>query len=134
MCCVHSQGAYATIDVAFHEQSHNFGNYHSTTPGNEYGDTSCAMGACCNVRCHNAAQMYHLDWNDAVPLGNLSTNPSDFAPIAPYPATNFPEATNLQYSVPATATARNHYIRVGRALCCCMHTRVLPRVAYCLPD
>ena len=132
--CVCSQDPYATIDVAFHEQSHNFGNYHSTTPGNEYGDTSCAMGACCNVRCHNAAQMYHLDWNQAVPGGNLSTAAADFAPEAVYPATFFPEATNLHFTVPATATARNHYIRVGRALCCCMHTRVLPRVAYCLPD
>ena len=31
------------LDTLFHELGHNSGLLHSTTPGNEYGDCSCAM-------------------------------------------------------------------------------------------
>jgi hypothetical protein len=37
---------------------------HSTTPGNEYGDCTCAMSGCAGLRCYNAPQVHnHYDIN-----------------------------------------------------------------------
>jgi hypothetical protein len=52
------QGPYASLlSTSFHELGHNLGLQHSSTPGNEYGDGSCPMGACCGNRCLNAPQV-----------------------------------------------------------------------------
>ena len=45
------QAAYTlSLATASHELGHNFGMQHSTTPNNEYGDGSCVMSTCCNIR------------------------------------------------------------------------------------
>ena len=62
------------LDVTFHELGHNFGLQHSTTPGNEYGDCSCAMGACASLRCFNAVQSWILGWSTTTPGGVLNSS------------------------------------------------------------
>jgi hypothetical protein len=46
-----------------HELGHNLGLNHANTPAVEYGDSSDAMGLCCEVRCFSAAQTDWLGWS-----------------------------------------------------------------------
>lgn len=46
------------------------GLYHSGTPGNEYGDCTCAMGNCGVGQCYNAAQSWEL-----VSMGSAGRGP-----------------------------------------------------------
>jgi hypothetical protein len=48
--------------VYFHELGHNLGLNHASYAGQEYGDYTSAMGACCFLGCYNAAQSDYLHW------------------------------------------------------------------------
>lgn len=65
------------LDTAFHELGHNLGLQHSTTPGSEYGDNSCAMGGAAGVRCFNAPQLWRLGWAATAQTYDMASN---FAP------------------------------------------------------
>lgn len=52
-----------SLQAVLHEWGHNFGLDHaSSLDGGEYGDGSCAMGACCVLRCFNAPHSAALGW------------------------------------------------------------------------
>lgn len=53
---LYAQGAAPYL----HEIGHNLGLGHAGTPGDEYGDQTDAMGACCDVRCYNAVHTHQL--------------------------------------------------------------------------
>ena len=62
-----------SIMALFHELGHNHGLRHAgSPPDNEYGDYTAAMGGCCGLRCHNAAQGYALGWYAPLPFKNQS--------------------------------------------------------------
>lgn len=48
-----------------HELGHNLGMRHASTPGSEYGDGSCFMGAGSNLRHCNAPHKLDMGWIDA---------------------------------------------------------------------
>ncbi|KAF6252709.1 Gametolysin peptidase M11-domain-containing protein [Scenedesmus sp. NREL 46B-D3] len=51
--------------VYVHELAHNLGLNHANMPQLEYGDSSDAMGLCCDVRCFNAPHLDQLGWANA---------------------------------------------------------------------
>lgn len=72
-CYTWYNGGYGLdLSVVMHELGHNFGLHHSTTPTDEYGDGSCAMGGCCGNRCYNAPQTWTLGITE--PLVVLNKN------------------------------------------------------------
>jgi hypothetical protein len=84
----------ASLNTAFHEMGHNLGMQHSTTPGNEYGDGSCSMGSCCNLRCFNAPQLWRNGWSES--------NPETFNASRPIPAGVWTPRTILATAVSPT--------------------------------
>jgi hypothetical protein len=62
-CRVWIAGSVARRPAVYvHELGHNLGLNHATYGGNEYGDASSAMGACCFLGCYNSAQTDFLHW------------------------------------------------------------------------
>jgi hypothetical protein len=60
---VHIQAsAWRYLGMWIHELGHNLGLNHAGYNGNDYGDGTSIMGACCNLRCVNAAQRYQMNW------------------------------------------------------------------------
>eukprot|EP00195_Chlamydomonas_chlamydogama_P013521 CAMPEP_0202890338 /NCGR_PEP_ID=MMETSP1392-20130828/780_1 /ASSEMBLY_ACC=CAM_ASM_000868 /TAXON_ID=225041 /ORGANISM="Chlamydomonas chlamydogama, Strain SAG 11-48b" /LENGTH=657 /DNA_ID=CAMNT_0049573887 /DNA_START=125 /DNA_END=2099 /DNA_ORIENTATION=- len=86
------------LDTFVHELGHNMGLQHSSTPGEEYGDLSSPMGACCdNPRCFNGANSWQLGWASAI--DNLD-------------ATKFQAGRWLQYNVPGLALSERSVLQV----------------------
>ena len=85
------------LDTVFHEQGHNMGLQHSTSPTQEYGDFSCAMGASGMLRCFNAPQSYALGWAD---------------PLAVLNSTNLPDNKWQTYDVPALQTSSVNMLQI----------------------
>ena len=54
---------YEQQSTVLHELGHNWGLMHSSTPGSEYGDFSCAMASCCGQRCFNVYQSRKMGWS-----------------------------------------------------------------------
>ena len=76
-CFVWINGVAINTQSAFlHELGHNFGLYHAATYGNDYGDTSCALGAYASNRCYNVMSQARLNWN--VPVQILQLNQNQF--------------------------------------------------------
>jgi hypothetical protein len=86
------------LDILFHELGHNLGLLHSTTPGQEYGDFSCAMGGGGGVRCYNAPQNWLLGW--AKTIDNLNV-------------ANFIQNIWKIYIIPPQTTVTNNMIRIS---------------------
>ena len=73
-CMTWYNGIYGTdLSVIMHELGHNFGLHHSSTPSNEYGDGSCAMGGCCGNRCYSSPQSWILSLTQPVMVYNSSS-------------------------------------------------------------
>jgi hypothetical protein len=51
------------VAVYFHEIGHNLGLHHASHMNDQYGDTTDAMGYCCNVRCFSAPNTHKLGWD-----------------------------------------------------------------------
>lgn len=51
------------VEVYFHELGHNLGLTHAEANNDQYGDTTDAMGYCCNVRCFAAPNSFRLRWS-----------------------------------------------------------------------
>ena len=60
---------YEQQSMILHELGHNWGLMHSSTPGGEYGDFSCAMASCCGERCFNVYQSRKMGWS--VPIESI---------------------------------------------------------------
>ena len=87
-CTTWMNGNYE-LDTVFHELGHTMGLQHATTPDNEYGDGSCAMGGCCNVRCFNAPQASNLNWVSVLyDLSSLAVGDVKTVTIPSYMSTN----------------------------------------------
>jgi len=54
---------YEQQSTVLHEMGHNWGLMHSSSPGSEYGDFSCAMASCCGQRCFNVYQSRKMGWS-----------------------------------------------------------------------
>jgi len=60
-CLTWYNGEYGrNLKVLVHELGHNFGLHHSSTPGAEYGDSTCAMGSRGGNICYNVPQSWNL--------------------------------------------------------------------------
>lgn len=74
-CLVWINGnAINTQSALIHEIGHNFGLQHAATYGNDYGDTSCAMGAYSSNRCYNVFSQARLKWNNPIQILQLNSN------------------------------------------------------------
>ena len=60
---------YEQQSMILHELGHNWGLLHSSTPGSEYGDFSCAMASCCGERCYNVYQSRKMGWS--LPIASI---------------------------------------------------------------
>jgi len=86
------------LATIFHEIGHTLGLAHSTTPSDEYGDYSCAMGGVGRVRCFNAPQNWFLGWAK---------------PIADINASNLEENVWKSFIVPPQNSVKNNMIRIS---------------------
>jgi len=74
-CYVWINGNTINKQSAFlHEIGHNLGLFHAATYGNDYGDTSCAMGAYASNRCYNVMSQARLNWNYPIQIIQLNPN------------------------------------------------------------
>eukprot|EP00931_Biecheleriopsis_adriatica_P053210 TRINITY_DN31114_c0_g1_i7.p1 TRINITY_DN31114_c0_g1~~TRINITY_DN31114_c0_g1_i7.p1 ORF type:complete len:1031 (-),score=164.52 TRINITY_DN31114_c0_g1_i7:84-2765(-) len=67
--------AYVAFPQLFlHEVGHNWRLHHAATAfqGDEYGDTSCAMGWCCSTRCYNFIHNWQLGFAEYLSKLTLS--------------------------------------------------------------
>jgi hypothetical protein len=81
-----------------HELGHNLYLNHAGKQGdNGYGDLSCTMGFCCDVRCYNAPHAFQLGW--ARPIATLHKD-------------NFPSGWWWSYRIPASIVKRDNFVRI----------------------
>ena len=85
-------------DVILHELGHNFGLSHSASPTNEYGDGSCAMGGCCNIRCFNSPQAWVLGLTE---------------PIATFSSENLKPGVKYSFALPAHLKTTRNFIKIN---------------------
>ena len=65
-------GEYWNVPLAlFHELGHTNYLHHSVQNGCQYCDMTCAMGACCDLRCFNPPHNWQLGWSS--PIMTLNT-------------------------------------------------------------
>ena len=86
------------LDTMFHEIGHTLGLVHSSTPIQEYGDYSCAMGGVAGVRCFNAPQNWFLGW--AKTIADLNT-------------LNLNENVWKSFTIPPQTSIENNMVRVS---------------------
>lgn len=73
---------YKSPELLAHEIGHNLNLKHAGTSFDEYGDSSCAMGACCSTVCFNAPHLDILGWNTK-PLVISAAGVYNFASLGP---------------------------------------------------
>jgi hypothetical protein len=91
-------GSAVTLGTMFHEIGHSMGLAHSSTPIQEYGDYSCAMGGIAGVRCFNAPQNWFLGW--ARTNADLNTS-------------NLEENVWKSFTIPPQTSVRNNMVRIS---------------------
>lgn len=84
--------------VLLHEIGHNLGLMHSSTPSDEYGDGSCAMGRCCSQRCFNSPQAWVLGITE--PLSTLN-------------GTTMVPGISYSYRLPGHLSATRNFVKIN---------------------
>lgn len=94
-CYTWIRSKYMSLPIVFHEIGHNFGLFHSSADGFEYGDDSCAMSIQSFPICFNSAHNDLLNWT--LPYKTISQRT--------------PKQT---ITLPASSVSRQNFIKISR--------------------